>query len=135
MLYETPGGNVPKDLLNLCFEMDDLFLNFPESRKAKRTMDRGEYARLRKGIERASKVELHKLTRTKRFAMPRENLFLLKERTTSNPRLYFTDILHGYLIFLHGIKKKEYAEDPQDIELSLERIGEIESGQSLSHFR
>lgn len=112
--------------------MEDLFLNFPEDRKAKRKMDPGDYARLRKGIERASKVDLKKLTRTARYVKKQEHLYLLKERTKSNPRIYFTDIREGYLIFLHGRKKKQFDEDPRDIEISQKRMEEIESGQTMS---
>lgn len=115
--------------------MDELFLNFPEKRKAKRKLDLLEYARIEKAIELASQNSLNKLTLHPNYVKKADHLFLLKGHTKSTPRLYFTDILDGYLVFLHGRRKKEFAEDPGDTQLALKRIDDIETGRSLSHFR
>ena len=134
LLYENSNGSVPKDLLSLCYEMDDLFLNYPTTRKAKRKLDTKEYAKLRKLIERTQKSSLTKLTRIKRFVKLEDHLYLLKSSTKSNPRLYFTNIKEGYMIFLHGTLKKKYSQDPKDTATARSRLEDVCANNRLDRF-
>ena len=115
--------------------MEDLFLNFPTDSSFRSVLHKTEYGRLRKAIERASKIALPKLCRTSKFVRKSEDLYLLKLKSQSNPRMYFTDLIPGYLVFLHGIKKKQkYEEDPADERTSQGRLERIRSKETLEQF-
>jgi phage-related protein len=123
--YENRNGNVPKEILALCLGMDKLFFNYPKGRRAKRALSQEEYGRVRKALERLLHLGLHKLLKTTKFARSSDDIILFKLKSENNPRLYFTDVVHGGFIVLHGRKKKEYDEDEHDVRLAEERLDDI----------
>lgn len=134
LLYENAEGNIPKDLRKMCHNMADLFDNFSPSTRSKPILSAEDYGALRKAIDRASKIELRKLCHTKKFVDKGIDLYLLKVKTQSNPRLYFTDVLPDHLVFLYGLKKKKFEEDPGDESQGRERLESIRSGDVMSRF-
>ena len=75
------------------------------------------------------------LCHTSKFARKTDDLYLLKVKTQSNPRLYFTDCIPGHLVFLHGLKKKSFDEDPADVKKAKQRLTWIKSSGAMSRFR
>jgi phage-related protein len=123
--YENRNGNVPKEILALCLGMVELFFNYPNGRKAKRALSQEEYGRVRGGLKQLFKYDLDTLVGTGKFARSSEEIILFKVQSKNTPRLYFTDVIFGGFIILHGLKKKQYEEDDQDVRLAAERLDDI----------
>lgn len=123
--YENQRGRIPKKLLALCLGMRDLFRNYPEELTEKAILSKREYGRVHKALEKLLKYDVDTLVGTKKFARKTDEIFIFKLNSKNNPRLYLTDYFSDRYVLLHGLKKKKYEEDPQDLETAKDRLEEL----------